>query len=378
MWGSPTAEALTATALGMVKRSTLHPCIRQEPRPRAAQPNVSCANSMRLRARRADDRPRSPANEGRTNRRVASSSSCSSTWARANSVCAQTARAPSRRAGRGRAGSRSASRAWRSAPRSSITARFALTSTTRGASRRARPRARRRFRSVGPGERRPRATRRGRARARRVVMSPVDGVRLVGKPEPRCVGRGASDVDLRQERHLDRLERREVVGAIRRAGSASLSHRGVHPPDPRRPGRRPSHGARRAVEHREDRRARSLAPPLDQREREGPPERFAPVRRRHVAEHGRRRLRELGAGDELRALRQHERGVIGEQPDELLAVLAQGVAPHERTLAEEVALRRCSRSTTMPRSSGVCVPSVSWPTITKPFSARSTCIASVP
>ena len=32
----------------------------------------------------------------------------------------------------------------------------------------------------------------------------------------------------------------------------------------------------------------------------------------------------------------------------------------------------------MPRSCGVTVPSVSWPTITKPFSARSTCIDSVP
>ena len=32
----------------------------------------------------------------------------------------------------------------------------------------------------------------------------------------------------------------------------------------------------------------------------------------------------------------------------------------------------------IPRSSGVTVPSVSWPTITNPFSARRTCIASVP
>ena len=32
----------------------------------------------------------------------------------------------------------------------------------------------------------------------------------------------------------------------------------------------------------------------------------------------------------------------------------------------------------IPRSSGVTVPSVSWPTITKPFSARSTCMLSVP
>ena len=32
----------------------------------------------------------------------------------------------------------------------------------------------------------------------------------------------------------------------------------------------------------------------------------------------------------------------------------------------------------IPRSWGVTVPSVSWPTIAYPFSARSTCIASVP
>jgi hypothetical protein len=32
----------------------------------------------------------------------------------------------------------------------------------------------------------------------------------------------------------------------------------------------------------------------------------------------------------------------------------------------------------MPRSCGVTVPSVSWPTMMKPFSARSTCMVSVP
>ncbi len=45
-----------------------------------------------------------------------------------------------------------------------------------------------------------------------------------------------------------------------------------------------------------------------------------------------------GCREQLRPLRKHERGFLGQQTDELLAILAKGVAAHERTLADEVAL----------------------------------------
>ena len=70
-------------------------------------------------------------------------------------------------------------------------------------------------------------------------------------------------------------------------------------------------------------------------------------------------------------------GVVGEKSHQLLAVLAQGVGPHQAAFAEKIFFF-FDTSQLIPRSWGVVVPSVSWPAMTKPFSARSTCIASVP
>lgn len=91
-----------------------------------------------------------------------------------------------------------------------------------------------------------------------------------------------------------------------------------------------------------------------------------------MADHGHRN-RPRRIGGDLRAFLQHRLRVDGEQSDKLLAV-AQTIAgrlPTKSFLALPMAQPR-------PASSGVTVPSVSWPTTMKPFSAGSTCIVSVP
>ena len=80
-----------------------------------------------------------------------------------------------------------------------------------------------------------------------------------------------------------------------------------------------------------------------------------------MAEHG-HRLRLVRVGDDLRAFLQHDLRVVGQQADELLAALRHHVGAGERALADEVGLG-LPIAQVRPASSGVSVPSVSWPTM---------------
>src|SRR5437773_2145209 len=77
----------------------------------------------------------------------------------------------------------------------------------------------------------------------------------------------------------------------------------------------------------------------DHRERERPTEDGAPVTRRDVPQHRHGRLDRIGGRDDLGALRQQRRDVVGQQADQLLAIGSRRVDADERALADEVALR---------------------------------------
>src|SRR6185312_15535804 len=121
--------------------------------------------------------------------------------------------------------------------------------------------------------------------------------------------------------------------------------------------------------------ADALAAVLHECERDRAFQARAEVTRRHMTEHGNRH-RCFRVLDDRAAFGQYFVGIFGEEPDELLATLACGVRPGERTTTDEVLALGDDHC--IPRSIGVTEPSVSWPMMMKPFSARSTCIASVP
>ncbi len=197
-------------------------------------------------------------------------------------------------------------------------------------------------------------------------------------------GRGAPAAHLHQRavRRLGHPQRGRVepeggaVNGVRRVPS-TLSAVTAGPLGVVGHGRGDAHGRGHEVVDGVEHLADPVAPAVEQRERERPVDARG-VRTGDVAVHRDGDGGQVGpVVDELGALDEAGGAVQRREADEVAPVLALRVGAGQRAPADVVGLLARQRPA-RPRSAGVTVPSVSCPTMGNAFSARRTCIVSVP